>query len=624
MLEPDVHRQFASIEDLDPEPPRRHAHRREVILGLAILLVVVALAGSNWWDQQRKLTHYQAGGRAAAARDWDRAQAEYAAARDYADAPRRATAAARQVAERDAQYAIATAAAGHDNWLRALQAIRKVAAIAPQHRDTRALQQQAETHAYTDALSGTIALRAPATSSGLYSYAPGGWRFLAGSDGGSRVRGICGDGGVLFDTPRTGRTRSPGPSITGSLILPAGAGRDLRRAAPDGTPDPVPPVRYNPATYQYTCTPGGLWGILQRQDGGIALNDGQGADYPFWLMYQTAGQRGPVPLRLPDQTWPIRALAVPPRGERILVTGLTGISPAMLRPGPPPGMARTRFYLADADGGNPRLVDDLAGWPGSTEISPDGRFVLLTMYRPLTDNRGLGTTLLLDLTGQIPTRPLAQMPLDLDHQRAVGGAAFIREGPRQGQVLTVGDDPRDPQLRIYDPARRDLAPLVQVPSAPDLSEITRLQAGPDGALLITVADTSYVTGGRTGLLAYLDPQARLTIIHPATGGDLYLSQAWLRPGRLVYEAQDPGAGSEAHYVVYSLALAGLGAADPTPVALFSGTVDSQEWNELTTTLTSWRIGPGAIAYVTKSGELHARSFDGTVDVVLESGVGGLY
>src|SRR5689334_17812522 len=83
MLEPDVPRQFAPIEDLDPEPPGHQAHRREVIVALAILLVVVGLAGGNWWDQQRKLTHFQAGTRAAAVRDWDRARAEYAAAGDY-------------------------------------------------------------------------------------------------------------------------------------------------------------------------------------------------------------------------------------------------------------------------------------------------------------------------------------------------------------------------------------------------------------------------------------------------------------------------------------------------------------------------------------------------------------
>jgi hypothetical protein len=624
MLEPDVPRQFAPIEDLDPEPPARHAHRREVILGLAILLVVVGLAGSNWWDQQSKLTHYQAGGRAAAARDWDRAQAEYAAAGAYTDAAPRAADAARQVAERDTQYAEATDAAQHGNWLLALLAIRKVAAIEPQHRDTRALQEQAETHAYRDALSGTTALRAQAAPPGLYRYTPGGWQVLTGSDSGSRVRGACEDGGVLYDTPRTGRVRDPAFSITSSLMLPDSAGRDLRRTASGGMGNSLPPVRFNPATYQYTCANGGIWGILQRQDGGVALNGGQGAAYPFWWMYQTAGQRGPVPLRLPDQTWPIRVLAVPPQGQRILVTGLSGISPAMLRPGPPPSMARTRFYLADADGGHPHLVDDLAGWPGSTEISPDGRFVLLTMYRPLTGNRGLGTTLLLDLAGQFPTRPLAQMPLDLDHQRAVGGAAFIREGPRQGQVLTVGDDPSDPQLRIYDPARRDLEPLVQVPCDTDLSEITRLQAGPDGALLITVADTSYVTGGRAGLLAYLDPQERLTIIRLPAAADLYLSQAWLRPGYVIYEVQDPGLESAAHYAVYSLALDRLDAGDRAPVEIYNGTIDTQEWNEPTTTLTSWHIGPSTIAYVTKSGELHARSFDGTVDVVLETGVGGLY
>src|SRR5947209_6538136 len=87
----------AEIEDLDPEPPGRAAnpHRREWLLGLAL---VVVLAGFGLWqtaEQQSRLAHYQAGARAAAAGDWAAARAAYAAAAGYGDATQRAANASR-------------------------------------------------------------------------------------------------------------------------------------------------------------------------------------------------------------------------------------------------------------------------------------------------------------------------------------------------------------------------------------------------------------------------------------------------------------------------------------------------------------------------------------------------
>src|SRR4051794_19404528 len=97
------------FEELDRElaEPARRWQRRELALGLLLLLLVSAWGGWNWWDGQQKLSGYQAAQRAAAAHDWEQAQASFAAAGDYSDARVRAAEAGRNIAERDRQYQVA-------------------------------------------------------------------------------------------------------------------------------------------------------------------------------------------------------------------------------------------------------------------------------------------------------------------------------------------------------------------------------------------------------------------------------------------------------------------------------------------------------------------------------------
>src|SRR5689334_1843688 len=104
--DPDNAYSRAVVEDLDPEPPARarHSQRRELVIGLLLVLGLAGLGGWQWWQQQSKLAAYQSGGRAAAAQDWDAAYAAYTAAGDYSDAPARAAAAGRTIAERSTQY----------------------------------------------------------------------------------------------------------------------------------------------------------------------------------------------------------------------------------------------------------------------------------------------------------------------------------------------------------------------------------------------------------------------------------------------------------------------------------------------------------------------------------------
>ena len=75
MASPDNDPPNLVIEDLDPDPPVNSSrlHRRELILGLLLILGVLAWSGAQWWNQQGIEREYIAGQLAASVRDWDSA-----------------------------------------------------------------------------------------------------------------------------------------------------------------------------------------------------------------------------------------------------------------------------------------------------------------------------------------------------------------------------------------------------------------------------------------------------------------------------------------------------------------------------------------------------------------------
>src|SRR5690349_5852839 len=204
MMADDRERPFeATIEELDAPPPADPARalRWERLLGLLLVLGLLGFGLWQWGDQQSRAGHYRAGAQAAAARDWDAAAREFAAASGYADADARRADARANAATRDRQYALATDAAGRADWVAVLQALQPLQLVAPDYRDVAALQSRALDQAATTALSGTVALRLQADPPGLFRFAAGGWRALPDSDAASRVRGRCPDGTVLYDVP---------------------------------------------------------------------------------------------------------------------------------------------------------------------------------------------------------------------------------------------------------------------------------------------------------------------------------------------------------------------------------------------------------------------------------------
>src|SRR6478609_4536782 len=184
---------FAPIEDLDPEPKRAAGRSRhwEALVGALLVLAVIGFAGGQWWDQQARLTHYQAGSRAANALDWARAATEYGAAGAYRDAPQQAARAQATLVERETLYGQAQAAAHGGDWSAVFDALPRLRQIGPDYRETPQLAARAAAQAPQLGLDDTVARRAGPGLPGLYSYLPGGWRRLPGSDVHSRVRAAC-------------------------------------------------------------------------------------------------------------------------------------------------------------------------------------------------------------------------------------------------------------------------------------------------------------------------------------------------------------------------------------------------------------------------------------------------
>src|SRR4029079_12845457 len=91
--------------------------------------------------------------------------------------------------DRNSAYTTAQAESAGGKWAAALRDFRHVGEIAPGFRDSGAMERHAEQQVYMLALSGTVALRAPAAGSpGLYLYMANGWNYPPGRDASSPGR----------------------------------------------------------------------------------------------------------------------------------------------------------------------------------------------------------------------------------------------------------------------------------------------------------------------------------------------------------------------------------------------------------------------------------------------------
>jgi len=129
------------MEDLNPEPsaPTWHSLHLERVFGLVLVLTTTLLGAGQFWVENVHHSAYQDGVRAAQAQDWDAAQAAYAAADGYADAPQRAAIAGQMVSEVQALDQQAAATIRHCDSTGLAAVVRRLQQIAPHASATERL-----------------------------------------------------------------------------------------------------------------------------------------------------------------------------------------------------------------------------------------------------------------------------------------------------------------------------------------------------------------------------------------------------------------------------------------------------------------------------------------------------
>jgi hypothetical protein len=616
---------FSTVEELDPEPVSlgEASRRRELVMGVLLLLGVLGWSGSQYWLQQALQGHYAAARQAGEERDWDTARAQYAAAAGYRDANARSTEVARLIVERDDHYDAAVSAAGRGLWAECLRATQAVRVIEPNYQDVRSLEAEAEAEVYRAALSGTVALRTDANPRGLYYRTANGWVWLAGSDRYSRVLVAAGAAGpVLYDAPGESGSIAPPPSPTPktygpTLGTPELGGRRLMVASPrDGTLS-FTPLALDPALYNtYVVGTGGVW-ALRFNDGyrrGRQLIQHSGYGY-FDLAYQRLGSPVTSTLGLPGTEWMVMDLA--PGGDRILMADVK--KPDSFR-------AQSTLYIADGAGAGRRLLYSGGGLVGRAQFSPDGQRVLLTAYSPIKGTHNVQQSLmLLDAEGASPPRVLAQREASAVSEDFFPplGATFLKGSHGSGQIVLAEWNGGEGSLSLLDPTGRE-KPQARWRESELGAFPTMWAEEPENGDLLVAWQLSTNRDPRLGqrlTFARLTPGRPPAVDTVSLEQEVDLTAIWLRGDVLLYGtiAWRSGTNGENTYSISRLPIPGMGRGEVKPAVIYSDTLPD---SALFSQASFWSVGPEMLAYVSE-GRLRASTYDKSADVPLESGAAGL-
>jgi hypothetical protein len=667
------------VEDLDPEPPGKHklAYAREFALGVVLLVAVLGFACWQWWQQEYRTSSYRHAQQAEASHDLDKALSLYSAASDYRDANAQTTAIATLIAQRNEHYQAASEHAAKREWPAALQALQKVEPIQPDYRNAEDLQAQAKEHIYRDALLGTVAMRPTAEPPGLYYRTQDGWVWLQDSDKYSEVQSWGSESVVVYDVPgedwvapSPGATPTPSldrPSTIFALDQPWLKGRRLMIAlrGPEGLDGKRPsfkPLALDPS--QYTSLQGSRHGALavivqidtnsSNQGSRVVARGG----FNVGMFHQEYGSSITSSITLPGHNWAFLDSLYADAGHLLvadwdadLETLLRSNAPAGSRYRTPvPAQSSTtqapsvRLWLVDTDGTNRRLLYTHAGGGIQTaRLSPDGRYVVLTIFTPMgkgaTDEIEKHSVLLLDIAEDNPRPPriLAEKIVSTNEAsnfRSSLKSTILSEGAFAGMVLVADCDTDSARLMLvpFEPDGKTVNVAMEYP----LSESGWLSIQKESRVLfmgLEKVDQSLPKdrfpvlrlspdGTHTVLYLYNRPTEEHFQDYSAMLGP------WIKGDQLVYGSElrswDSNNGAKQILNVLTSPLASLGSAvveSPTAMTLYSATVQID--GSLNSHGTSRIFGPALFAYIEED-ELHAVTYDGKTDVVLESGVSMLY
>jgi hypothetical protein len=616
------------VEDLDPEPVPRGwtLQAREVVLGLALLIGVLCWAGWQLWDQEGKATSYRQGQQAEYAQRWEQAYAKYSAASGYKDADSRAQEADRLIKERDRYVSEAVQHAGNEEWAASLKAIQEVHRIHADYWGMALLPADVERHVYQDALGGVVALRTGADPPGLYYSKAGEWLRLHKSDKWSQLYGTITGEYIIYDVPGEGWMPPPTPS-PGTFQEP-GRGMTLkgRRLMIAWVQDGVEELSFAPLAFDpllseyYRSGKNGVWALAQAgqiTDRLSAIRPRSSAITHGTITYQRADSAITTTLVLTSAMWAI--MDMDPDGEHLLMADWERASD---------GSKTVRLHHTGPVGDNPRLIYTHNGDLGSAYFSPNSRFVLASTFSPIPLSRMEKQSLvLIDMHGEMPPRSIAEAVTAITALNSSGllMAAFVPTGPFAGKIALSKRSETGYAVSVVDPFQTD-APISHA-EINDAAE-ARWTVAMDEERLVFLGQHVY-DGSSDGdsvdnraVIVTIAPDAT-PIVSRLSAKDFgrMMSIYRVQHGYLVYGGEeysriDTGNNIERTITLYSLPIEQISSSRARSTQIY-GQAISSNW------LAQFTFGQGLFAYL-DSGGLHARTYDGKTDVLLETGVQTLY
>jgi hypothetical protein len=623
------------MEDLDPEPqPKGRGYSREFRLGVVLLVVVLLWAGWQSWQLAVQQQNYRQAEEAVSVQDWSRAYDFFISASGYRDAGARARQVEKLIQERDRHYRAATTAINRKQWVTALTELQGVLSIQAQYWDVASLYDTVKAEVYSNTLKGAIAQRSgsEAEPPGLYYRTASDWVWLEGSDRWSQVLGATSNS-VAYDVPgedwQPGATPTPVPS---NRQPPPGrpelSGRRLKVATLTGSAATSRDSMLDPALYSYYLPAGDrLVAGRYNERTSSSLNAVRSGFIGWWIDYEQVEQGRAVSTTLsmgdPNET----VLDVSPGTDRFLVAHASGVSMRS---------SKIDLYIGlEGEGGEytRRLIYSHKGQLGGGQISPDGRYVLLTTITPLPDAISeVQSALLFDLVAQTPPYTLTTRTAQVD---TVGGyvafdtwvkGTFLTQGDYAGKLLLVEQDLQELAVNLVDPTnvgvRTELARLpgnrflAYVAEQPGSAKLVLSGWALDGS-----GPASFQRITRL-LFVRLVPGEEARITYVPTAEFAYLRSFGLRTGHLVYE-QRTGSDMGRRLEVYSMPDSALDREHeivPTQVYTATGLdIFDSRGTGYTAQTPSWYPGEGAFAFA-QGGGLSVREYDSSSEGKLESSV----
>ncbi|MEO8286847.1 MAG: hypothetical protein ABI670_10475 [Chloroflexota bacterium] len=620
------------VEDLDPEPQDKRGGARpllELVLGLLLLFGVIGFAGWQWIKQETQQSSYAQATDALIRQDWDSAYALFVQASGYRDADRQAENVQTRIDDRNRQYKLAVDYKQQGKWLASLVAIQKMSGIQTVYKDSAEIDREARDHVYSDAISGTVAMRQNANPTGLYYYGTQGWLWLPQSDAFSKIRGNGLGDWLVYDVPGDNWLKQPTPTPQAGSVGPDElVGRRLMAARmPDFTERKLLP--FDPGIYG-----GYLWG----QDG-VWLFSFTSSNYfsaPVRYSYFTLSNgsltyqsfSSPLAFTVTHDTSPDYAaiMDVDPNSDRYLLArweGATGDGTATRD-------TNTSLYLAHA-GSEPKLIYTLKGGSFvSAQLSEDGRYALLNTYVPLDQRTERQNVLLLDLQGNTPPRNLAQVLAQVEHgpmynpiESSWLQATFLTDGPYAGKVLLAEYDVDHSQIRVLD-IQSAGEPLVETVVQTGIKLRWTVFPGRDDLTLIAASEMTKQISPPAQSIRVITLAAGKppTLTELSIDRQSYLEFAAIVDDYLVYTSSGYGPAPYTSRTVSTFPLAGLGSTDERPSVLYKNDLLADSYKDPSES-DSYAFGSGLFAYI-RDDDLHVRAYDGSADIVLKHNISYLY